>query len=191
MTRRLAALLLAAALCGAARAQDATPGPVPDPVYVPGTVGEFTRSDFRRFDDPALGYSYRFTDAAGGRWIDLYVYPVPDAIRGENHGRRVEILVALARSDIRKAVAEGIYLSQSDLGLEGFEVKEQVIAKSRHRLATAHGELYSVIYLTETADRAVKVRVSAPETAATAVSEGFEDEAMALLLFVMDALGRR
>ncbi len=166
--------------------------PDPDLIQIefPTKVGEFERYKTHHYDERAFGYQVKYLARNSTDVLDVYIYPVDDQYRNLPHETLVAGYFSEAEKGIEMAVSRGMYASAQSYGAVEYQTGDGKIKilRSKHIIVTARHELLSHTYVTEHNGVVIKIRVSVPSSAVTAVLEEYQDAAFTLIEVALNAI---
>ena len=154
----------------------------------PDIVGTFIKIDTHYFENPAFGYVVTFKTLDASEVLDVYIFPVDAKFAQLENKQLVDIFLLEAQQGINDAVKLGIYTKADKHGVIAYPFDNYYILKSQYTIQTAHGELYSVIYITEYNGTVIKLRISIPNKSKNDVLDEIETTAFELIQVALDAL---
>jgi len=130
---------------------------------LPAEIDGFAYQGAKTYPSP-WGYSLRYRLVDNPLvYADVFVYPVPQKIENLGHTERVKAMTDEAILEIRSAAEQGAYSEARLLDGQEFRILSAYTTRIDLFLVKENLESFSLLFMTESNDRLLKVRMTMPD----------------------------
>jgi hypothetical protein len=141
---------------------------------LPRHIEGFSYKGMRVYPDP-WGYSLRYgNDSNQGVYADIYLYPVPQELRGREQEDIVMNKTNEALEEIDYFKRKGVYSAFEVISRDAFEILGNKTSEVEIQLVRDNLALYSLLFVTESKGKLIKARMTMPNNEANNGSEAWK-----------------
>ncbi len=131
---------------------------------LPEQIDDFHYMGTHYYPEP-WGYSLRYQyKHSYSIYSDIYIYPTPEAIKGDPHKDVVTRMSLQAIREIEHAQEKGMYSEFEIISSASYEQGSSIVSRADIYLVKDNMESYSLIYLTEYKGKIIKARFVMPDS---------------------------
>ena len=141
---------------------------------LPAEIDGFAYQSAKTYPTP-WGYSLRYRLIDNPLvYADVFVYPVPRKIENLDHTERVKAMTDQALVEIRSATEQGDYSEVRLLDGQEFRILSAYTTRIDLYLVKDNLESFSLLFLTESNDKLLKVRMTMPDNYSNRNNENWQ-----------------
>jgi hypothetical protein len=141
---------------------------------LPRQIEGFNYQGLRRYPAP-WGYSLRYRNETNNAvYADLYLYPVPEELKGHEQEDIVMVKTDEALEEIDYFFKTGSYSEFEVLNRDSFQIEGETTSRVEIYLVRDNLALYSLLFVSEKDGKLVKVRMTMPNNEANTSNDAWE-----------------
>lgn len=153
-----------AACSGASKKTQPSQGNLPILDVLPKHIQGFSYVGTKTYPEP-WGYSLRYQlDGSQYTHADLYIYPVPKELAGQKHKDVIGRMKDQAIEEIGYAKEKGMYSEYRVMKNSSFNINGKFVSRTDIHLIKGNLVAYSLLFLTESDGKLIKVRMTMPDS---------------------------